>query len=169
VFAHIEDCLDKLASVLGLTPAELRILTYAFLWHDSIYDATRTDNEEESAKRARADLQSIGADPAEIDEVVRLILLTKSHLVEDGDRIGAIMVSIDLSILGAAPGRYRAYADAIRREYAHVPDADYRAGRTAVLRRLLQADPIYPDPGFRDIYEAQARDNMQQEIDLLVA
>jgi len=36
--------------------------------------------------------------------------------------LGAILISIDLSILAAEPSRYDAYAAAIRNEYAHVPD-----------------------------------------------
>src|SRR5262249_22011217 len=69
-------------------------------------------------------------------EVGRLIRLTKTHDVAAGDPLGAIMISIDLSILGADVATYDAYAAAIRQEYAHVPDAAYRSGRAAGLHRL---------------------------------
>ena len=121
---HIEDCLGALAAVDGLSDAEREILTEAIWWHDVVYDATRSDNEERSAQLAEQNLR-----PDLRHEVGRLIRLTKTHQVERQDRLGAILISIDLSILGAAPARYDAYAAAIRKEFAHVPDSDYRAGR----------------------------------------
>lgn len=166
---HLDDCLSQLAQVDGLSAAERRRLHLALLWHDVVYDPRRGDNEEASAEQARRQLAEAGTDPAERDEVARLILLTKSHRVPADDRLGALLVSIDLSILGADPERYRAYAEAIRREYAHVPEAAYRAGRSAVLQSLLEADPLYPDPDFRARLEASARRNLAAEIDRLSA
>lgn len=163
-FSHVEDCLAKLDWVGGLTPDDRLLLRYALLWHDSVYDPARSDNEERSAERAGRDLLQAGLGAAHVAEVRRLILLTKGRLVGPGDRLGALLVSIDLSILGEEPGRYRAYAEAIRREYAHVPDDLYRAGRRGVLETLLAADPLYPDPRFRDRYEGRARINMAKEI-----
>lgn len=166
-FAHVQDCLDKLETIGGLDERERRLLRWALLWHDSIYDPTRGDNEERSAERAASELVAAGADGEDAREVSRLVLLTKGHKVEPADRLGAILVSIDLSILGAEPERYRQYAADIRREYAHVPDDAYRAGRTRVLEDLLEADPIYPDPEFSALYEKLARANMTAEIESL--
>src|SRR5882757_9391535 len=111
--AHIRDCLVKLAHVDGLSDAERDILSEAIWWHDLVYDPTRSDNEELSAQLAEA---HVGPDIAR--EVGRLIRLTKTHQVEPADRLGAILISIDLSVLGAEPARYDAYAAAIRKEYA---------------------------------------------------
>ena len=163
-FAHVEDCLQKLAEVTGLASVERRLLRYAILWHDSVYDPTRSDNEERSAERAAHELAQAGESEAECAEIARLILLTKGHEVSQQDRLGALLVSIDLSILGSEPERYRAYATAIRHEYAHVPEDAFRIGRSHILQRLLSADPIYPDPGFRARYEAKARANMAAEL-----
>jgi predicted metal-dependent HD superfamily phosphohydrolase len=163
-FSHVEDCLAKLDRVDGLAPDVRQVLRYALLWHDSVYDPTRSDNEERSAERAGLDLAEAGLGAADIAEVRRLILLTKGHVAAPEDPVGALLVSIDLSILGEAPGRYHAYAQAIRREYGHVPDDVYRAGRRRVLETLLAADPLYPDPRFRARYEGKARINMAEEI-----
>ena len=84
----------------------------------SVYDATRADNEELSARLAE---QHVREDLRQ--EVGRLIRLTKTHDVQPDDRLGAILISIDLSILGAEPARYDAYAAAIRQEFIHVPEA----------------------------------------------
>ena len=167
--AHLDDCLTQLAAAPGLVEADARILRWAVLWHDAVYDARRSDNEEASAALARRELQRCGVDKAQIDEVERLILLTKGHRVEERDRLGALLVSIDLSILGSSAERYRAYAEAVRREYAHVPEEAWRSARAAVLERLLDADPLFPDAGFRERLEAAARRNRVEELSSLRA
>ena len=166
---HIEACLRELAAVEGLTADERRVLDYAIWWHDAIYDPARSDNEERSAILAERDLAHIDVDPATRETVARLIHLTRDHKVEPDDRLGALLVSIDLSILGRPAAEYDAYAAAIRAEYAHVPEEMYRPGRAAVLTRFLAAPVIYPDPGFRRRYEEQARANITREIARLEA
>jgi predicted metal-dependent HD superfamily phosphohydrolase len=156
---HIEDCLGALAGVDGLSAAEREILTEAIWWHDVVYDATRSDNEELSARLAE---QHIRSDLGQ--EVGRLVRLTKTHQVEPEDRLGAILISIDLSILGADPARYDAYAAAIRKEFAHVPDGDYRAGRAKVLSQFAARPVIFPDAVFAARYDRQARENLAREL-----
>ena len=157
--AHIEDCLGALARVENLSEIDREILSEAIWWHDVVYDATRSDNEELSAQLAerhvRADLRQ---------EVGRLIRLTKTHDVWLDDRLGAILISIDLSILGAKPARYDAYAAAIRQEFIHVPEADYRAGRAKVLSRFAARPVIFPDAVFAARYDRQARENLAREL-----
>ena len=157
--AHIEDCLDQLARVDGLSASERSILEAAIWWHDVVYDPTRSDNEELSAQLAE---QHVGVEMRH--EVARLIRLTRTHQVEPGDSLGAILISIDLSILGAEPARYDAYAAAIRKEFAHVPDAEYRAGRSDVLRRFAARPVIYPDVAFARALDRRARENLAREL-----
>jgi len=157
--SHIEDCLGALAGVDDLSSAERGILTEAIWWHDVVYDPTRSDNEELSARLAEQHVR-----PDLRQEVGRLIRLTRTHQVEPDDRLGAILISIDLSILGAAPARYDAYAAAIRKEFAHVPDGDYRAGRARVLSQFAARPVIFPDPIFAARYDRLARDNLAREL-----
>ena len=157
--AHIEDCLAALARIDNLSAREREILFEAIWWHDVIYDATRADNEERSAELAE---QHVRADIAE--EVGRLIRLTKTHDVKSGDQLGAILISIDLSTLGAEPARYDAYAAAIRQEFIHVPERDYRAGRARVLGHFAARPVIFPDAAFAAKYDQKARDNLAREL-----
>ena len=159
---HIDDCLAALARIDNLSAAEREILSEAIWWHDVVYDATRADNEELSAQLAE---QHVRADISQ--EVGRLIRLTKTHNVAPGDRLGAILISIDLSILGAEPARYDAYAAAIRQEFIHVPDPEYRAGRARVLSQFAARPVIFPDPGFAARYDQKARHNLARELDSL--
>jgi predicted metal-dependent HD superfamily phosphohydrolase len=161
---HIDECLAELDWVVNLTEKKRRILRWAILWHDAIYQPGQRDNERRSAKLARSELTSCGVDHADVEEVVRLIRLTEKHRVASGDRLGALMVSIDFAILGADPARYKAYAADVRLEYSHVPEKLWRMGRSLVLERMLDKDVLFPDREFRDRLEAQARANMTAEM-----
>ena len=162
--AHIEQCLALLDKVPDLTETEHQILTYAIWWHDAVYDPAASDNEARSAQLAKTDLRDFDVSIHAREEVARLILLTAGHEVEEGDRLGELLVSIDLAILGAPADRYEAYARAVREEYAHVPEAAWRAGRAKLLQRFLDAQVIFPDPAFADWLDAQARENLTREL-----
>ncbi|MDP1528489.1 MAG: N-methyl-D-aspartate receptor NMDAR2C subunit [Rhodoferax sp.] len=166
---HIEDCLAQVAASTDMDDDQRALLDAAIWFHDAIYDATRNDNEAESAKLAAERLAADGVAPTAIDEVVRLILLTAGHSVQAGDALGARLVSIDLSILGTEPARYDTYAEAIRQEYIHVPEPLYRAGRAAIMGRFLDSPSLFADPVWAGRYEVPARANIQREIAALTA
>ncbi len=140
-------------------------LFVAILYHDAIYDPTGKDNEEQSAELAATILQNLAFPQAFIDEVSALILCTKAHVPLPMDPLSSIMIDADLAILGESEANYRTYADAIRKEYAFVPDDKYRAGRTQVLRRFLERERIYLTDHLFESHEAQARRNIANEID----
>lgn len=118
--------------------AERRLLTLAVLFHDIVYDPHRPDNEEVSASVMREWVA-----PDEADRVAELILATKRHDLR-ADPVTRRFLEADLGVLWTrSPRLYAFYADGIRAEYAHVPDADYRAGRAAVMTGLR--DRIAPE------------------------
>jgi len=161
---HLDSCLRLLDGVAGLDERERRVLRWAILWHDAVYEPGRLDNEERSAGLAERELRACGVDQFEASEVAWPIMLTRLHQAPPDSRLGALVVSIDLAILGDEPAAYREYAAAVRREYAHVPDPVWRTGRAEVLKRLLARNPIYPDPDFCARLEQQARRNMEEEL-----
>ncbi|CAL77965.1 conserved hypothetical protein; Predicted HD phosphohydrolase [Bradyrhizobium sp. ORS 278] len=157
--SHIEECLARLDTVTGLSARDREILSLAIWWHDVVYDPTRSDNEEQSAALAERHVA------AELrDEVGRLIRLTRTHDVAPDDRRGALLVSIDLAILGADDAIYDGYAEAIRREYADVPDDAYCVGRAAMLERFAKRPVIYPDATFAAALDERARANLAREL-----
>ncbi len=142
-------------------------LEFAAILHDVIYDPRAADNEERSADYAREVLKSLGV-PREVrEETARLILLTKTHEVAENDAAGAALVDADLAVLGSGQAAYDAYAAAIRKEYAWVPEPDYRAGRSRVLERFLARVHIYHGVEFRERFEGPARANLARELALL--
>lgn len=117
----------------GSVPASVLL---AILHHDAVYDPTAGDNEARSARLARANLAALGLDPGLVDEVARLVLVTRGHRVDRGDRSGALLVDADLWILSSPTDRYDQYVAAVRREYGHLDEAAWRHGRIAVVEAL---------------------------------
>ena len=102
--------------------------------------------------------------PADVvDEVARLVLLTAAHDPAPHDAAGAVLSDADLEVLGRSPEAYARYVAAVRRDYAHVSDADWARGRGAVLDALLDAERLYRTAPGRTRWEAAARRNLAAE------
>lgn len=160
---HIAHCLAELdpaiASGLDVDPVALEL---ALWFHDVVYDPTRADNAKQSARGAAKVMKDFSVSHRS-DTVTRLISLTRhDHAPKTPD--GRLMVDIDLSILGQRPDVFDAYDRAIRREYAHVDDGAFAAGRAKVLRQFLDRPAIYQTAGFRERYEQSARENLQRAV-----
>jgi len=132
----------------------------AIWWHDSIYDSTRSDNEERSAELAAQTLTTWKVSPTEIARVAGLILITKRHEVSVEDSIAQALVDLDLQILASGPEKYDLYAVNVRSEYGWVSDPDYTRGRSDFLKRMLAREQIFADVT-RDV---AARTNMAREL-----
>jgi predicted metal-dependent HD superfamily phosphohydrolase len=146
------------------TARDLNVVRLAAWFHDAIYDPRRVDNEEASALLAEATLPELDIEPPRVAEVARLVRLTASHDPMPGDRNGGLLTDADLAILAATPEAYRTYTVAIRREYAHVPEAAFVAGRTAVLHNLLDLPWLFHTPVLRERWEEPARANIAWEL-----
>ncbi|MDB5860912.1 MAG: N-methyl-D-aspartate receptor subunit [Ramlibacter sp.] len=160
---HLRECLAQFdaAAMLAHRPAEVEL---ALWFHDAVYDPQRKDNEERSADWARASVLAAGCGAEAAERVAALVLATRSHEAQADDADAALLLDIDLAILAAAPGRFAEYERQVRAEYAHVPEAEFRAGRARVLRGFLERDRIYLTDVFHDALEARARDNLRRSL-----
>ena len=165
---HIDHTL-QIAQDLQDEAADFRAVQLAIWFHDIVYDAKGQDNEEKSAMMAGRALFQWELDEALIAEVVRLILLTKSHVLLGDDQNGRVMLDADLSILGAPDASYDAYAQAVRQEYGFVADDVYRQGRTLILQQFLSRPTIFTTEPMRLLLEPQARQNIRRELASLAA
>jgi predicted metal-dependent HD superfamily phosphohydrolase len=95
-------------------------------------------------------------------------MVTAGHATAPGDDDGALLCDADLSVLAQTPQRYADYTVKIRQEYAHVPEADFRAGRAAVLRALLDLPALFRRPELAG-WEQPARANLRAELAALTA
>ena len=158
---HLAEVLDALNAIAPDPPRPVRLAVW---FHDAVYEPVRDDNEERSADLAARTLAEAGLAAFEVAEVVRLVRLTATHDPEPGDAAGELVCDADLAILGSPPERYARYAAGVRREYAHVPEAKFRAARAAILRRFLDRDRIYRTEPARARWEAAARRNLSAEL-----
>jgi predicted metal-dependent HD superfamily phosphohydrolase len=164
---HLRACLAELDSARHLA-MDAPAIELALWYHDAIYDATRSDNEAQSADMATTAMKSVGVSQIRIDAVRSLILATR-HATPPATADEMLIVDIDLSILGKPESEFAAYESAIRQEYAHVPDAGFRQGRQLILQQFLDRPRIYLTDWFFDRYEAQARVNLRESIEMLGA
>lgn len=163
--AHVLDCQHELDGCRELS-SDADAVEAALWFHDAVYDPRSLGNEEASARLARQVLGHAGVAPERLDRVERLILATgHTGVPEDGD--AALVVDIDLAILGAAPERFEQYEQGIRREYAWVPEVVFRKKRAELLEAFLRRSPLFSTQTFRIRLEAQARRNLARSIERL--
>jgi predicted metal-dependent HD superfamily phosphohydrolase len=166
--AHIRQVLDTLAPVLHQAIHPEAVL-WAAWFHDVVYDPRAADNEERSAAFAEQMLARLHVPDKMIAPVRSLILSTKTHQPPEDDFDSRLFLDADLAVLGGPEDQYNAYARAIRREYAWVPEPDYRKRRTNVLRGFLHRPRIYFTDRLFAEREQQARRNLECEIRALDA
>ena len=163
---HISEVLEVVDQFRGA--AQLVAVELAGWFHDVVYNPRASDNEERSAAWAGETLRQLSLPEEAVRRTEQLILLTKTHRTPNDDTPAAILLDADLAILGSPVQRYSEYAKAIRREYAWVPQSDYRAGRMCVLEAFLGRHRIFLTERLFAAYEAQARDNLRAEIESLI-
>jgi predicted metal-dependent HD superfamily phosphohydrolase len=164
---HILACLEMLDEPSVQACAWEPLEVEAALWfHDAVYDPHAQDNEEKSAALAHETMRDAGVAHDVAARVAEMIRGTRGHApTPSAGPDGALVIDIDLSILGAAPDVFARFEEQIRREYQWVDEATFRAGRRAVLARFLSRTEIYRTPLLRDRFEVQARQNLQRAID----
>jgi predicted metal-dependent HD superfamily phosphohydrolase len=137
----------------------------ALLYHDAIYIAGRSDNEERSAVFAEEQLR--GLPGRDIANVARLIRLTAAHgklHAAEVDRETALFLDCDMAILGADDAVFDRYEAGIAAEYSHLPAALYAAGRRRFIERLLASPRIFLSDDFHQRIEKRARANLQRSL-----
>lgn len=156
---HLTEVLDRL-DLLATAGAAFDPTTVALAawFHDAVYEGAG-DDEERSAQWAERALPTTYA-----GEVARLVRMTAHHRPADDDASGCALSDADLGILAAPRERYDTYVEGVRADFAHVSDADFRAGRAAVLRDLAAKPRLFHTPQARDLWETRARANLAREL-----
>jgi predicted metal-dependent HD superfamily phosphohydrolase len=162
---HVLDCQHELDGCRSLA-SDPDAVEAALWFHDAVYDPRSSGNEEASAFLARDVLKRAGVTAARLERVERLILATRhAGVVEDDD--GALVVDIDLAILGASEERFEQYERGVRLEYAWVPEPVFRLKRAELLEAFLCRTFLFTTQTFRTRLESQARTNLARSIERL--
>lgn len=161
---HIIDCLQKLNRLNDSQPIEYKPeIELAFWFHDVIYDPYLKDNELKSAESAKLFLEKQKTNNSTLYFIYDLIMAT-IHKIPPKNESEAIMMDIDISILGSSPTIYKTYCDNIRKEYKMVPNFLYKRNRIKILEMFLNRKELYYTTNFKNQYETQARINIKNEI-----
>ncbi|TDV52105.1 HD domain-containing protein [Actinophytocola oryzae] len=164
-FIHAQQVVrDATALTTGRDQALVALAAWA---HDVVYNGKPGEDERESAAWASRHLAEAGVPEDDIARVEGLVLATIEHTPPPGDHAAAALLDADLAVLAASPTVYEAYRQSVRAEYAHVPDAEWRTGRAAVLRSLLAKDPLYQTPAARTRWTTAAQHNLRTELTTL--
>jgi predicted metal-dependent HD superfamily phosphohydrolase len=156
---------DATALTKGRDQALVALAAWA---HDVVYKGNPGEDERESAAWARRHLAKAGVPETDIARVEDLVLATIEHEPPPGDHAAAALMDADLAILATPPRAYEAYRQAVRAEYAHVPEETWRTGRAAVLRSLLSKNPLYRTPAAQQQWTTQAHHNLRTELTTLI-
>jgi predicted metal-dependent HD superfamily phosphohydrolase len=168
-YYHNAQHIGKMLGLLEQYQAKLKSVHLYYLaafYHDIIYNALRTDNEQKSAEWAAADFQAMGIKKGDSEFVQKLILLTSGHA--ESDKIlsheEALFLDSDIQILGSEFYVYQEYSKNIRKEYQRIPELIYYQKRMAFLKKMQAQKRLFNSPEFKKSYEKQARENLDWEI-----
>jgi predicted metal-dependent HD superfamily phosphohydrolase len=159
---HVLECLKEFEEVKNHTKLPLEV-SLALWFHDVIYNPKAKDNEEQSQQYAKRVVTSLKLNSQFAENLGNLILATK-HITKPLTIDEALMMDIDLSILGKPRGIFDEYEKNIRKEYSFVNEIEFRNGRKRILEGFLARGEIYYSDYFRKKYEEMARENLEYSI-----
>ena len=130
----------------------------ALVYHDIIYDVSKTTNEVDSADRFDRDFLPFQhmVDRDKIKELIRNTSHDGTPVSEDAK----YLLDIDLANLGKSRRIFHYYNELARKEYPLMTDSDFHTGRSEIFAKFLRRRCVYYTDYFRDRYEANARVNM---------
>lgn len=163
---HISDLLDLLERDKNKLERP-HWVGMAIWFHDAIYDPSSKENEQKSAELFEACAKKWGLTKSITHTIYSYILATQNHKPIGNHRDLHWFLDADLSILGASPERYKAYAKEIRAEYSRYPMVLYRAGRKAILKKFLERKRLFFTEDFEQELAVRARENLRWEMESL--
>ncbi|MGQ7854212.1 HD domain-containing protein [Pedobacter sp. WC2501] len=163
--SHLENLLTQLTEVKVSIESWESIL-FTMFYHDIIYDALKSDNEEKSAELAQKRMSHISVPNHIIDNCKTQIIATKKHLAYPEPDTN-YFTDADLSILGQSLENYTTYSQNVRKEYSIYPDLIYNPGRKKVLEHFIKMERIFKTDYFYKKFESQAKSNLQFELEQL--
>lgn len=143
------------------------VVGFAILYHDVVYNTERRDNEESSAAMAKKHLQLLHFRKSYIQDVEDFILATQHHQLPEGMEDNTDLqyfLDFDLAVLGLSSQQYVDYSKRIRQEYLQYRTHIYKEGRKQALSQLSSTDHLFFTDDFRQRFEQQAKENINNEL-----
>ena len=159
---HIQECLDKMDQ-LESEPGHSGNVEIAIWFHDAIYEAGNSDNEQRSMEWF-TDCACDHLNNESITEIQRLIMVT-DHKNMPGSSTEKFMVDIDLLSFSTPLDKFMADGEKIRNEFYNVSDDDFIRDQIGFLTRLLDRSSIYSTEYFVKHHEKDARSNISHLLE----
>lgn len=157
---HVARVLDYLAKRCNENEQLLPEVILAAIMHDAIYVAGATDNERRSADCAMVVCCAIEHEG--MSYLVERYIMDTKHDKTPTTIFGFELCDADLAGLADPWDQFCATGKAIRKEFAHVSDDEFRAGRQKWMRDTLdRGRPLFY---LNKALEAPARANMERWI-----
>lgn len=163
--AHLTALLNQLTEI-QTEISNWEAVLFSLYYHDIVYDATQSDNEEQSAMVAAERMRCIKVPEPIIEVCEQHILATKWHK-PSANMDSNYFTDADLSILGYSFEAYSMYAKSVRMEYLIYSDRIFNEGRSKVLKHFLRMERIFKTDFFYSRFEQQAKCNLAKELDTL--
>ena len=163
--SHLDNLLTQLTEVKVNIESWESIL-FTMFYHDIIYNALKSENEEKSAELAQKRMTQISVPNYIINNCKTQIIATKKHLAYPESDTN-YFTDADLSILGQSLENYTTYSQNVRKEYSVYPDLIYNPGRKKVLEHFIKMERIFKTDYFYLKFESQAKSNLRLELEQL--
>lgn len=162
---HLGECLHQLDLALralgdeaSCSEATGDAAELALWFHDAVYVPGARDNEARSAEWLLDEGRSLGIESAVAAAAAEAVRLSSHRALSSTPApTAALVLDVDLSILGAEPLRFLEYEHSIAEEYGQRSALAFRIGRGRFLSSLLARPFLFHTPYFRERYEATAR------------
>ena len=137
----------------------------AVWFHDAIYEIPGKENELRSAElfAARAD----GRGSAQFRSKVHRLIMATIHVDPPRTLDESFMVDIDLSSFGRPWDEFLLDSHAVRAEFPHLSDAEFRPRQKKFLESLAARPRFCFTEFFRERHEDRARRNIERLIAML--
>ena len=158
------------------TPAIDTLVACAIAYHDSVFDFSRSDNEDRSADYWMEVSANSDIPRKDREWVAQTIRATKDHLgyLPDTKKSGVAarlrerarmwVLDLDLTPLGEPSEIFKANTRMLRDENKHLSDKEWTDGLSVFRDRFLSAPQIYRFPELSEIYDASARRNLSHSL-----
>lgn len=162
--AHIAHCL-KLFDLARSEMNDPDAVEMSIWFHDVIYDASASDNEERSAKYFS---ETCGKDVDwKFQSKVRDLIIVTIHKELPLTPDEKYMVDIDLSSFGLPWDRFLRDSEAVREEFRHMSDEEFYSAQRKFLESLVSRKHFCFTKFFRERHEKTARKNIARYLNML--
>ena len=160
---HIRATLNALKD-FHLDPEE-RVKVELGLWfHDVVYDASKEDNEKQSAEHFARFAKYANIPFADSFDIMGMIMATR-HVHLPVTLLQEIICDCDLAEL-ASP-YHSLNSKNVRKEYGFLSDDEWILGRSQFINSMLSKEHIYNTVEYRGALEDTARHNLKEELDTI--